>query len=100
MVDDANDAGVRRHFIGEKRKARFLSTDEEHRLAHPGTHCVHGDERPPDRSPADTSTASTIPTIAASTGQSFNPAAIRAELPLTISTVSPTPASTVSTATR
>ena len=51
------------------------------------------------QSPADTSTASTIPTIAASTGQSFNPAAIRAELPLTISTVSPTPASTVSTAT-
>ena len=37
---------------------------------------------------------------AASTGQSFMPDAIRAELPLTISTVSPTPASTVSTATR
>src|SRR5215207_1629849 len=43
---------------------------------------------------------STIPTTAASTGQSFSPDAIRAELPLTISTVSPKPASTVSTATR
>src|SRR5262249_25360400 len=47
-----------------------------------------------------TSTASMMPTIAASTGQSFIPAAIRAELPLTTSTVSPTPASTVSMATR
>src|SRR2546422_815910 len=46
------------------------------------------------------STSSTMPTMAASTGQSFIPAAIRAELPLTMSTVSPTPASTVSTATR
>src|ERR1051325_4460212 len=46
------------------------------------------------------STASTMPTMAASTGQSFMPDAIRAELPLTIRTVSPTPASTVSTATR
>jgi hypothetical protein len=43
---------------------------------------------------------SMMPTIAASTGQSFSPAAIRAELPLTMSTVSPMPASTVSTATR
>ena len=34
-----------------------------------------------------------MPTIAASMGQSFMPAAIRAELPLTIRTVSPTPAS-------
>src|SRR5262249_23834864 len=42
---------------------------------------------------------SMMPTIAASTGQSFIPEAIRAELPLTMSTVSPTPASTVSTAT-
>ena len=41
-----------------------------------------------------------MPTMAASTGQSFMPEAIRAELPLTISTVSPKPASTVSTATR
>ena len=49
---------------------------------------------------ATTSTASTMPTMAASTGQSFMPAAMRAELPLTMSTVSPTPASTVSTATR
>ena len=40
------------------------------------------------------------PTIAASTGQSFRPDAMRAELPLTMRTVSPTPASTVSTATR
>ena len=47
-----------------------------------------------------TSTVSTIPTIAASTGMSFRPDAIRAELPLTMRTVSPTPASTVSTATR
>src|SRR5262245_17944918 len=46
------------------------------------------------------SMASTTPTIAASTGQSFSPAAMRAELPLTIRTVSPYPASTVSTATR
>src|SRR5687768_12747188 len=53
-----------------------------------------------DQSPAVTSTASTMPTIAASTGQSFRPAAMRAELPLTMSTVSPTPASTVSTAIR
>ena len=36
---------------------------------------------------------SMMPTMAASTGQSFRPEAIRAELPLTISTVSPTPAS-------
>ena len=41
-----------------------------------------------------------MPTTAASTGQSFIPNAIRAELPLTMRTVSPTPASTVSTATR
>src|SRR5687767_11503389 len=41
-----------------------------------------------------------MPTTAASTGQSFSPDAMRAELPLTISTVSPTPASTVSIATR
>src|SRR6185503_5509231 len=41
-----------------------------------------------------------MPTTAASIGQSFMPAAIRAELPLTMRTVSPTPASTVSTATR
>jgi hypothetical protein len=41
-----------------------------------------------------------MPTMAASTGQSFRPEAILAELPLTISTVSPIPASTVSTATR
>src|SRR4030081_2382089 len=47
-----------------------------------------------------TSISSMMPTTAASTGQSFKPDAIRAELPLTISTVSPTPASTVSTATR
>src|SRR5580765_3956564 len=47
-----------------------------------------------------TVTVSTTPTMAASTGQSFIPDAIRAELPLTIKTVSPTPASTVSTATR
>src|SRR5947208_3362593 len=47
-----------------------------------------------------TSIASTIPTIAASTGTSFIPDAMRAELPLTTSTVSPTPASTVSSATR
>ena len=47
-----------------------------------------------------TSTASMMPTIAASTGVSFMPAAMRAELPLTINTVSPTPASTVSMATR
>src|SRR5438067_1014508 len=47
-----------------------------------------------------TSTVSMMPTMAASTGQSFMPDAIRAELPLTMSTVSPTPASTVSTATR
>src|SRR5690606_34536742 len=47
-----------------------------------------------------TSTWSTMPTMAASTGQSFRPDAMRAELPLTIRTVSPTPASTVSTATR
>src|SRR5262249_10073833 len=47
-----------------------------------------------------TVTVSTTPTMAASTGQSFIPDAIRAELPLTMSTVSPTPASTVSTATR
>ena len=46
------------------------------------------------------STASMMPTMAASTGQSFRPDAMRAELPLTMSTVSPTPASTVSTATR
>ena len=46
------------------------------------------------------STVSTMPTMAASTGQSFRPDAMRAELPLTMSTVSPTPASTVSTATR
>src|SRR4029078_3640211 len=52
------------------------------------------------QSPGETSTASTIPTMAASTGQSFSPDAMRAELPLTIKTVSPTPASTVSTATR
>src|SRR5262249_5425579 len=45
------------------------------------------------------STASMMPTMAASTGQSFRPDAMRAELPLTTSTVSPTPASTVSTAT-
>src|SRR5688572_9490853 len=45
------------------------------------------------------SISSTMPTMAASTGQSFNPAAMRAELPLTISTVSPKPASTVSIAT-
>src|SRR5262245_40777124 len=51
-------------------------------------------------SPAATSTCSTMPTTAASTGQSFIPDAMRAELPLTMSTVSPTPASTVSTATR
>src|SRR5438128_10532011 len=51
------------------------------------------------QSPAATSTASTMPTTAASTGQSFIPDAMRAELPLTMSTVSPTPASTVSTAT-
>src|SRR5438093_2811465 len=47
-----------------------------------------------------TSTMSMMPTMTASTGQSFIPDAIRAELPLTTSTVSPTPASTVSTATR
>src|SRR5262245_46954642 len=47
-----------------------------------------------------TVTVSITPTMAASTGQSFSPDAIRAELPLTMSTVSPTPASTVSTATR
>ena len=47
-----------------------------------------------------TSTVSTMPTMAASTGQSFRPDAMRAELPLTMSTVSPKPASTVSTATR
>src|SRR5262245_32551122 len=47
-----------------------------------------------------TSMESMMPTTAASTGQSFRPDAIRAELPLTMSTVSPTPASTVSTATR
>src|SRR5262245_2618101 len=52
------------------------------------------------QSPAATSTASTMPTTAASTGQSFIPDAMRAELPLTMRTVSPTPASTVSTATR
>src|SRR5262245_25050543 len=52
------------------------------------------------QSPAATSTVSTMPTIAASTGQSFIPDAMRAELPLTMRTVSPTPASTVSTATR
>src|SRR5262245_30343946 len=52
------------------------------------------------QSPAATSTLSTMPTTAASTGQSFIPAAMRAELPLTMRTVSPTPASTVSTATR
>ena len=52
------------------------------------------------QSPAATSTASTMPTMAASTGQSFMPAAMRAELPLTMRTVSPTPASTVSSATR
>src|SRR5471030_218801 len=46
------------------------------------------------------STSSTMPTMEASTGQSFRPAAMRAELPLTTSTVSPTPASTVSMATR
>src|SRR6185295_4495737 len=46
------------------------------------------------------SISSTMPTMAASTGQSFSPDAIRAELPLTTSTVSPTPASTVSIATR
>ena len=43
---------------------------------------------------------SMMPMIAASTGQSFKPDAMRAELPLTMSTVSPTPASTVSMATR
>ena len=43
---------------------------------------------------------SMMPTMAASTGKSFSPDAMRAELPLTMSTVSPTPASTVSTATR
>jgi hypothetical protein len=42
------------------------------------------------------STVSTMPMMAASTGQSFRPDAMRAELPLTMSTVSPTPASTVS----
>src|SRR5262249_50547148 len=47
-----------------------------------------------------TSTVSMMPTMAASTGQSFIPDAMRAELPLTTRTVSPTPASTVSTATR
>ena len=46
------------------------------------------------------SIVSMMPTMAASTGQSFRPDAMRAELPLTMSTVSPTPASTVSTATR
>src|ERR1700730_6807355 len=46
------------------------------------------------------SISSTIPTMAASTGQSFIPEAMRAELPPTMSTVSPNPASTVSTATR
>src|SRR5436190_2563110 len=63
---------------------------------------AHGYGGPPSlqrRFHSSISTASTIPTIAASTGQSFIPDAIRAELPLTISTVSPTPASTVSTAT-
>src|SRR6185312_11787699 len=46
------------------------------------------------------SMVSMMPTMAASTGQSFMPDAMRAELPETMSTVSPTPASTVSTATR
>src|SRR4029077_8631966 len=46
------------------------------------------------------SIVSMTPTIAASTGQSFRPDAMRAELPLTMRTVSPTPASTVSIATR
>src|SRR5262245_40893433 len=53
----------------------------------------------PHQSPAATPTPSTMPTTAASTGQSFIPPAMRAELPLTMRTVSPTPASTVSTAT-
>ena len=134
MVHDANDAGVRRHFIEERRKARpFRGTKNtvcpprhpprprRRASARPAVRrrrSAAGSKRPAvqvvvlpcddhiadhgcklHQSPADTSTASTIPTIAASTGQSFNPAAIRAELPLTISTVSPTPASTVSTAT-
>src|SRR4029077_16731757 len=49
---------------------------------------------------SERSTSSTMPTMAASTGPSSKPAAMRAELPLTTSTVSPTPASTVSMATR
>ena len=40
------------------------------------------------------SISSTIPTMAASTGVSFRAAAILAELPLTIKTTSPKPAST------
>src|SRR3954468_8407236 len=61
---------------------------------------VADDLRQLHQSPDATSTASTMPTMAASIGQSFIPEAMRAELPLTMSTVSPTPASTVSTATR
>ena len=47
--------------------------------------------RPVESRQSLTSIVSTMPTIAASTGQSFSPDAIRAELPLTIRTVSPIP---------
>ena len=54
---------------------------------------LHGTTRPGP-------TVSTMPTRRRPLGHPSDPIAMRAELPLTMSTVSPTPASTVSTATR
>src|SRR6266545_1635682 len=91
------DAGADR-IDGDDRPPRRLTIDGERLddqqldagelLVLPGRHDVADDARELHQSV--TSISSMMPTIAASTGQSFNPDAMRAELPLTTSTVSPT----------
>src|SRR6266851_3167881 len=125
VVDDAHDAGVDGWLGGRERKARLFAADEEHFVAdeRPARRLTLRGQRLDDEQLdrgeplvlarhhdvtdhsgqlhwiipySFMSTVSTMPMMAASTGQSFKPDAMRAELPLTTSTVSPTPASTVS----
>ena len=46
VIDDADDAGVRRHFGGMEREARFFAAHEEHALADACADRIDGDERP------------------------------------------------------